>query len=259
MLKSTYKRWLQVIKRRTKTWSKSEIQSFKNMLNRKRWADDETKKMIDELYEQFWDMIMKREELNIASDHSDQGIAYLKSLAFKKDGSIRNTKNYPFTHKQVEILREFKKFTFQGYMWASEITRDHQVYDEALVVFRVHSKSGEYFDYIPVHWSAPIVIKYDNYGYPHKQTSCDPTLISSVDEFFKVPALDSDEISPKFKEIETLFCDSSGFGRDDESAMSLTQSEQKVKDLLDAGKQLYGAITDSGQFQVHITLYERIA
>ena len=60
-----------------------------------------------------------------------------------------------------------------------------------------------------------------------------------------------------FTEIETLFCDSSGFGSANEPALTKEQAEQAVLDLIDQypGETLYSAITGIGQFQVYVSIY----
>jgi hypothetical protein len=60
-----------------------------------------------------------------------------------------------------------------------------------------------------------------------------------------------------YSEIETLFVDSSGFGSDNEPALTQEQLENKLKHLLAEHKMLYAFITNAGQFQVYITLYKK--
>ena len=58
-----------------------------------------------------------------------------------------------------------------------------------------------------------------------------------------------------FKEVENLFCDSSGFGSPGETALTADQLEKRVGELMAEYKTIYGAITEVGQFQVYITIY----
>ena len=62
-----------------------------------------------------------------------------------------------------------------------------------------------------------------------------------------------------FQEVETLFCDSSGFGGPNEPALTKAQVEVKVSELLKEHGQLYGGLTGIGQFQVYVTLYKKTA
>ncbi|MBW8002565.1 MAG: hypothetical protein FVQ80_11165 [Planctomycetes bacterium] len=67
---------------------------------------------------------------------------------------------------------------------------------------------------------------------------------------FKVKEVD--ETPEGFTETNEYFIDSSGFGGDDEPALTPDQFLKKVK----AGK--YYAITGQGQFQVFVGEYEKI-
>jgi hypothetical protein len=53
-----------------------------------------------------------------------------------------------------------------------------------------------------------------------------------------------------------FFVDSSGFGRDDESALSVTKFVDTLNTLIKEHGNIFGiGIAESGQFQVHIALY----
>lgn len=65
------------------------------------------------------------------------------------------------------------------------------------------------------------------------------------------PALGS--YKPKgFKLVDSLFCDSSGFGTESEPALTYRQ----LIDKLEAGK--YYSLGDCGQFQVYVNVWEKI-
>jgi hypothetical protein len=57
--------------------------------------------------------------------------------------------------------------------------------------------------------------------------------------------------------VEELFTDSSGFGADDEMALSVSQFERKIKELLQAHGKLTAKITGVGQFQVYVGLFKK--
>ena len=67
---------------------------------------------------------------------------------------------------------------------------------------------------------------------------------------FKCEAIDG--TPDGFIETNEFFVDSNGFGRDDEPALTPEQFLKKVK----AGK--YYAITGQGQFQVHVSEFEKL-
>ena len=58
--------------------------------------------------------------------------------------------------------------------------------------------------------------------------------------------------------IETLFCDSSGFGSSFERAMNKEQAAKKVQSLISEHGKMYGALTGVGQFQVYVSLFKNV-
>lgn len=59
-------------------------------------------------------VIEKKQGIRITKEHTAQGISYLKGLAFRKDGSPRQTKSMPFGTRELEVLRTFKYFRLVG-------------------------------------------------------------------------------------------------------------------------------------------------
>ncbi len=57
---------------------------------------------------------------------------------------------------------------------------------------------------------------------------------------------------------ESLFCDSSGFGAPDEPALTVDQLRAKLRELHAAEPGLGYAITEVGQFQVYLGVFERV-
>ncbi len=62
-----------------------------------------------------------------------------------------------------------------------------------------------------------------------------------------------------WKLVDTWFCDSSGFGSDDEPALSVRQLKTKLIEHVECTKQYGYAIVEAGQFQVHIGVFEKIS
>lgn len=73
---------------------------------------------------------------------------------------------------------------------------------------------------------------------------------------FKMPAL-GDYVPPGWKMVEELFCDSSGFGSPNEPALTKQQLMNKMLEYERAGKSYGYAVTEAGQFQVYVGVYER--
>lgn len=84
------------------------------------------------------------------------------------------------------------------------------------------------------------------------------TELNSPGDLFKAKNVCGTDVPDTFEEIDTLFCDSSGFGSPGEPALTKEGAESVAEKLIaDAkGKQLYCAITDAGQFQVYVTIYQ---
>jgi len=60
-----------------------------------------------------------------------------------------------------------------------------------------------------------------------------------------------------YKEIDELFCDSSGWGSPGERALTKAQAEKAAQDLIDTHGEIYAGITGVGQFQVYVTIYKK--
>src|ERR1700677_2804540 len=57
--------------------------------------------------------------------------------------------------------------------------------------------------------------------------------------------------------VEELFADSSGFGQDDEMALSVNQFEARTKELLKEHGSLTAKITGQGMFQVYVGFFKK--
>lgn len=80
--------------------------------------------------------------------------------------------------------------------------------------------------------------------------------LSDPEDFFKAPDLTGMKIPKKYKEVETLFCDSSGFGSPNEPALTKHAAIAEVKSLLEKHKNLVVGLTGIGQFQVYVTIWK---
>lgn len=67
--------------------------------------------------------------------------------AFKKDGSSRATKNFPFGARELDILKNFKEFRFLG-------ARDIGIggIPQNVPIYQVIDKNGHSFAYIAIPW-----------------------------------------------------------------------------------------------------------
>jgi len=84
--------------------------------------------------------------------------------------------------------------------------------------------------------------------------------VEDSDEIFTARDITGMEFETnEFEEVDTLFCDSSGFGSERESALTEKQAKRVVDELLEQHGTLYAGLTGIGQFQVYVTLYKRKA
>ena len=84
--------------------------------------------------------------------------------------------------------------------------------------------------------------------------------IEKPSDIFKVPNMsqvDLDVLDDEFTEIDELFCDSSGFGNENEPALTQKGAEIYIEKLLKEHGEIYGAITSAGQFQVYVTIFKK--
>ena len=66
----------------------------------------------------------------------------------------------------------------------------------------------------------------------------------------------ADELDDKHTRIETLFCDSSGFGRPGEASLTQEQLNRRVQELLIENGDLLFGIVEVGQFQLYLGVWK---
>lgn len=82
------------------------------------------------------------------------------------------------------------------------------------------------------------------------------TEVTSPDDILKAGNATGIKKFKGYREVTTLFVDSSGFGQVGERALTLNQAKAQVQDMLKRRKKpLYAALTGIGQFQVYVTLF----
>jgi len=68
----------------------------------------------------------------------------------------------------------------------------------------------------------------------------------------------ADDVDEKHERIDTLFCDSSGFGGPGEPALTRGQLEGRVEDLLEEHGDLLFGVVETGQFQLHMGVWKPV-
>lgn len=82
--------------------------------------------------------------------------------------------------------------------------------------------------------------------------------VTEGEDIFRSKDMVGTEVPESFEEVETLFCDSSGFGSTTERALTKEQAIRRTEELIDEHGTLYSGLTGIGQFQVYVTLYREV-
>ena len=82
--------------------------------------------------------------------------------------------------------------------------------------------------------------------------------VTEGEDIFRSKDMVGTEVPENFEEVETLFCDSSGFGSTTERALTKKQAIRRTEELIDEHGTLYSGLTGIGQFQVYVTLYREV-
>lgn len=137
--KDSKKLQLQLERLSKKVITESEILAIKRCINPSSTLPKRMKNALDE--------IACNLEIDITPEQTKKGIDYLRKSMFKKGGVLRDLKNWPedLQSFEIEIVRDFKKFTFCGFYNISE-----NYYDHFVPVYKVISKSGSWFTYTGV-------------------------------------------------------------------------------------------------------------
>jgi hypothetical protein len=81
---------------------------------------------------------------------------------------------------------------------------------------------------------------------------------ANIDDVYKSTKSSIETLELKgYELVENLFVDNSGFGSDDEPALTRSSFESRLIELLNQHGPLYAFITDVGQFQVYIGLFKK--
>lgn len=122
--------------------TKVEINSMRKALGYcSKLPHDDKQTIIESLNEQ----IRKKNGIEITPDHSEQGLHYLKGLAFTSKGEQRKTKSMPFQWQDLDVLKNFYEFRLIGLEEVSNSFGETLFYRQ---IWRTISVNGSYFDYI---------------------------------------------------------------------------------------------------------------
>lgn len=94
----------------------------------------------------------------ITNDQTKFGKAWLKEYFFKKNGDPRTGKRAEYVGDRVfKIAKSVSKFEFVG---VQVLASSGWWYPCQIVpIYRAYDRKGNYFDYAPIHWGAPIIME----------------------------------------------------------------------------------------------------
>jgi hypothetical protein len=133
-----FEKWMVRVLDKKTPWTESQIRSFRKYIGSCGVEFTSLKEILIDTLDFNYD---------ITKEQTKKGLNYLFKIAFKKDGSLRETKVYPFGVREVEVLRNFSHFKFVGIErqnWNSYFDE----YQASSPVYRVVSKNGTSFEYV---------------------------------------------------------------------------------------------------------------
>ena len=78
---------------------------------------------------------------------------------------------------------------------------------------------------------------------------------SEIDQYPPFPFPNIGSMKVELSRVDTLFCDTSGFGSESEPALTIRQLKEKLKDLLREHGPLRVAIVSTGTFQAYLDVW----
>jgi len=110
---------------------------------------------------------------------------------------------------------------------------------------------------------APEIIRAMNgeYGDKAREDDIQPYILNDVDEIdtwppFPFPSMGDECDEVELEVLDSLFCDSSGFGRTTERALTIEQLQERIRELFNEHGPLAIAIGEQGQFQLYVEVWK---
>lgn len=96
-----------------------------------------------------------------------------------------------------------------------------------------------------------------------RSNGTEPALIWHISQIGKMPPFPfphigdaCDDIDKTHERITTLFCDASGFGEEGDPALTVTQTRDRLLELIAKHGAIRGAVEEAGQFQVRLAIWK---
>lgn len=122
------------------------------------------------------------------------------------------------------------------------------------------SKCGTFHD-TEDHYTRSYVISQDGELYCKDCADVEDllTVLNQPDDLFKDKDIENLDLEG-FEEVETLFCDASGFGTTGERALTKGQAIERAELIIERNQNetLYCGLTGIGQFQVYVSIFKKV-
>lgn len=121
-------------------FTESDIRGFRKLINHcSPLQPNEKTYLLDSFYHH-----MPTKGYELTAQQKQKGFDYLSKVAFRKDGSPRETANYPFGEFEQQVLKTYTTFYFTGL----EDVTENQYGPHYLPVYKCVGKKGNAFSYV---------------------------------------------------------------------------------------------------------------
>jgi len=93
-----------------------------------------------------------------------------------------------------------------------------------------------------------------------------PHRLNNIEEIEAMPPFpfpnlgdEADNVDEVYERVDSLFCDSSGFGGPGERALTIDQLKRKLTELIDEHGEIFVGIESTGQFQLYLAVWKEKA
>lgn len=136
----SYYHYRAILNDKAHVWSEGEINGLRKGLGYcSNWSKCAREELID-------DIRRMDIEARVTDEQSQKGLDWLYKTQFTKRGEIRFRKHAFIGERELEVLKDFEKFTFQGLRF-QDFNPYTSTYQTISPVYGVHGKSGGYFEY----------------------------------------------------------------------------------------------------------------
>ena len=154
-------------------YTKSDINALTKLVNSTRFSDQVKKDQVEIFLESFFtskdseyvngcnmEVLHFNKPQSITKEQTELGKHWLKNYFYTSKGELRKTKGVEqittnHSDRVLSIAKNVSKFKFVGI----GLVRNNYGLVQVLPIYRTYNKAGEYFDYAPVHWGAPVIME----------------------------------------------------------------------------------------------------